>query len=110
MTRGRQRMTRGGLRMTRRGLRMTRRGLRITHGGQQTGVGQKTKFICQNGRSMLTFLSGHRHCRSPEYQPGAIAQLGERLHGMQEVARSNRVGSILRRSHSVSYAECPAKL
>jgi hypothetical protein len=31
---------------------------------------------------------------------GAIAQLGERLHGMQEVARSTRVGSIV-----VSYAE-----
>ena len=31
---------------------------------------------------------------------GAIAQLGERLHGMQEVASSNLVGSTV-----VSYAE-----
>ena len=28
---------------------------------------------------------------------GAIAQLGERLHGMQEVASSNLVGSIVAR-------------
>ncbi len=31
---------------------------------------------------------------------GAIAQLGERLHGMQEVVSSNLIGSIF-----VSYAE-----
>ena len=29
------------------------------------------------------------------YQSGAIAQLGERLHGMQEVVGSNPIGSIL---------------
>ena len=29
------------------------------------------------------------------FRYGAIAQLGERLHGMQEVASSNLVGSIV---------------
>ena len=28
------------------------------------------------------------------YEDGAIAQLGERLHGMQEVVGSNPIGSI----------------
>ncbi len=31
-----------------------------------------------------------------EINPGAVAQLGERLHGMQEVTSSTLVGSIFK--------------
>ncbi len=44
------------------------------------------KFICQNRISVLISL-----------HTGAIAQLGERLHGMQEVVGSNPIGSIFPR-------------
>ena len=40
------------------------------------------KFVCQNRAFLLVSLSF-----------GAIAQLGERLHGMQEVVGSNPIGS-----------------
>ncbi len=42
------------------------------------------KFICQSRVSVLI-----------SFYYGAIAQLGERLHGMQEVVGSNPIGSIL---------------
>jgi hypothetical protein len=40
-----------------------------------------------------------RHCI-----PGAVAQLGERLHGMQEVVSSTLIGSIARNPWSVCTA------
>ena len=40
-------------------------------------------FICQ---SVFDLLKSSQH--------GALAQLGERLHGMQEVVGSNPIGSI----------------
>ena len=42
------------------------------------------KFICQGA---FDLLESSKH--------GALAQLGERLHGMQEVVGSNPIGSIL---------------
>ena len=36
-----------------------------------------------------------RICVLISFYPGAIAQLGERLHGMQEVVGSNPIGSII---------------
>ena len=42
------------------------------------------KFICQSRISVLIL-----------FYFGAIAQLGERLHGMQEVVGSNPIGSTL---------------
>ena len=41
------------------------------------------KFVCQSRISVLILFCF-----------GAIAQLGERLHGMQEVVGSNPIGSI----------------
>ncbi len=56
--------------------------------------GEKTKFYrvpsCQKFFFML----------NRQFLFGAIAQLGERLHGMQEVVSSNLIGSTV-----VSYAE-----
>ena len=63
--------------------------LRHTSGGSRAILGQifgeerDGKFTCQHRLSMLTY-----------YLLGAIAQLGERLHGMQEVVGSNPIGSI----------------
>ena len=43
------------------------------------------KFVCQTRSFVLILLYS-----------GALAQLGERLHGMQEVVGSNPIGSIMR--------------
>ena len=59
---------------------MLKSGRRPPESGKKGGE----KFICQGGYYLL---KSSKH--------GALAQLGERLHGMQEVVGSNPIGSIL---------------
>ncbi len=74
----------GGLTLTRRGRRRSLRDSRFARPEGQ--VAQLVEHGTENAR-----VGGSS---PPLTTPGAVAQLGERLHGMQEVVSSNLIGSI----------------
>ncbi len=63
-----------------------------------TGIIRKSQYAVQNALSRSRvgreFICHNRTLVLISRNFGAIAQLGERLHGMQEVVGSNPIGSI----------------